>query len=232
MLKDQRRELSLSTAGVMLSIVRARSALPVQFIFTALNALGVFLITIYNTSTPDLYPNNSHHKLGWVLTWLVGAQVVTGIISAYTGQRGHKTQAERNDYMPVSTEAMAEHHRIQSLRHGESYRLSNDSGQGTERNTESLRSHSVSSTGEDSELPGARKNELDESEEKHGLLHGSKVDKFLMSKIPGLLSSRVLRVFQLMYDIVDRSILLLGFAALLTGIVTYGGLFVSFSQYF
>jgi hypothetical protein len=219
-------QLSLTRPGVMLSIGRTRSALPVQFAFLCLNAIALLLGTIYNASTPDLYPNNAHHKLGWVLTWIMSAQIVVGVIKAYTGRQTNKEHAGQNDYLPVSTEAMQEHQRMENLRQAEAHRFSNDSGQGTERHTESLRSQSLSSTSEDQELPSAGKNEGEEQEERHGLLHGSRVDRFLGSKIPGLLSLRVLRVFQLVYGLVDRFILLLGFAAIQTGITTYGGLFV------
>jgi hypothetical protein len=208
----------------MLSITRSRYSLPVQFFFLALNAVGVVLITIYNASTPDMYPNNAHHKLGWILTLVVSAQFVMGVISAYTGRQDGK----RDAFIPVSTEAMEEHQRIHNLRLAETYRFSNDSGQGTELNTESLRSQSISSRGED-ELPEARQahEEDDNDVEKQGLMHGSRVDKYLSKRIPGLLSRKVLRFLQFCYDVVDRLILILGFAALATGIITYGGLFVS-----
>ena len=213
--------------GVVLSITRSRYSLPVQFVFLALNIVGVVLATVYNTSTPDLYPNNAHHKLGWILTWVVSAQAVMGVISVYTGRQGAKPEA----FNPVSTAAMEEHQRIQNLRIEETYRFSSDSGQGTELNTESLRSQSISSRGED-ELPEARQagEEDDTDVEKQGLMHGSRVDKYLSQRIPGLLSRRVLRFLQFSYDVVDRLILILGFAALATGIITYGGLFVSSSK--
>ena len=213
----------------MLSISRSRYRLPLQLLFLALNALGVLLATIYNASTPDLYPNNAHHKLGWVLTWVAGAHLVMGLASAYT-QRKDKLE-ERVSLIPVSTEAMAEHHRIHNPRQAETGRFSGDSGQGTEPNTESLRSQSISSTGsDDHHLPSAyqdRAFEHKDTEEKDGVTLGSKVDRYLAGKISRLLSSRVLRIVQLFYDVVDRLILILGFVALTTGIVTYGGLFVS-----
>ena len=213
----------LISPGVMLSIARSRYSLPVQFLFLALNTVGILLATVYNARTPDLYPNNAHHKLGWVVTWVVGAQIVLGVISAYKGRRDGKRE-ERAAFIPVSMEAMEEHQR----KHGETHRFSNDSGQGTEPNTESLRSQSISSRSEH-DLPSEyREHEEDYDEvEKHGLMHGSKVDTFLSKRIPGLLSSRVLRVFHFFYDAIDRVILLLGFMALATGIITYGGLFVS-----
>ncbi|CZR57527.1 related to YTP1 [Phialocephala subalpina] len=204
--------------SVMISIARSRYTLPVQFLFLITNGIGVFLITIYNASTPDLYPNNAHHKLGWILTWIISAQVVLGIISAYTNRN------DDHGFMPISTEAMAEHQRRHDLRRAETYRFSNDSGQGTEPNTESLRSQSISST--HSDLPDTHKHEDEEEEEEKGLMHGSKVDKFLKSRIPGLLSSRVLKAFRFAYNAVDRLILILGFVGFTTGIISYGGFFM------
>jgi hypothetical protein len=189
-------------------------------VFLAVNGAGVLLVTLYNASTPDLYPNNAHHKLGWVLTWVTGAQVVIGVISAYT-----KRKDNRGSFVPVSTENIERH---QALSQVEIYRFSNDSGQGTEPNTESLRSQSISSNNSDDHLPDVRReHEEEDQDEKHGLMHGSKVDRFLSRKIPGLLSSRVLKIFGFFYNVVDRVILILGFVALTTGMVTYGGLFVS-----
>lgn len=215
----------------MFSISRSRYSPTVQFLFLALNAIGVLLATIYNASTPDLYPNNAHHKLGWLLTWIVSTQILMGVVSAYAGPHGTTPHPDRIGFIPVSSEAMEEHQRVHDLRAAEIYRFSNDSGQGTEPNTESLRSQSISSTEDEHQIPALSRRNTDESteEEKHGLLHGSRVDQFLSKKIPGLLSSRVLRFFQFLYDAVDRVILILGFIALTTGFVTYGGLFVSIS---
>lgn len=207
----------------MISIARSRYTLAVQFLFLTINGIGVFLITIYNANTPDFYSNNAHHKLGWILTWVVGAQVLLGIISAYAGKD------DRGSFMRVSAAAMEEHTRRHELRSQETYRFSNDSGQGTEPNTESLRSQSISST--HSDLPDVREH-VEEDEEKNGLMHGSKVDRFLKSKIPGMLSSRMLKVFRFLYNAVDRVILILGFIGFTTGIITYGGFFVSLSIHF
>ena len=209
----------------MLSIARSRYTLLVQFSFLALHAVAVLLGTVYNATTPDLYPNNAHHKIGWVLTWLVCFHIMNGVILAYTGR--YKTNIrEQEGFNPVSTQAMAEHHRL----HDDAYRFSNDSGQGTEPNTESLRSQSISSTGDRDQLPDIHNHEGEDYEEKIGLLHGTKLHGFLISHMPGLLSSRVLQVFGLLYDLVDRVVLILAFLALSTGAITYAGLFVSIPQ--
>ncbi len=207
----------------MFSISRSRYTLPVQFGFLVLNSVGVLLVIIYNASTPDLYPNNAHHKLGWIVTWVMGVQAFIGLISAYAGRN---KGMGRIAYHAITSEAMKEHQQIHNLRQAETYRFSNDSGQGTEPNTESLRSHSTSSNYSD-HLPEVLSHHEEEQGEKLGLIHGSKVDKYLAEKIPRIVSSKFLRVFRLFYSTVDRLILLLGFVTLTSGIVTYGGFFVS-----
>lgn len=209
----------------MLSISRSRLSLPTQFAFLALNGGGLICSIIYNASTPDLYPNNSHHKLGWFLICIVTAQALLRLISAYAGHRGEKEE-ENSGYIPVSREAMAEYTRMHE-RPKPIPRLSDDSGQGTEPGTESLRSQSMSLSGDD-------ENTLNESEndefEKVGLMEGTQVDQYLSKRLPGLLSARLLGTIRFACDFVDRVILLLGFAILTSGFVTYGGLFVSFAS--
>ncbi|KAH8661408.1 hypothetical protein BGZ60DRAFT_380826 [Tricladium varicosporioides] len=212
--------------GVLLSISRSRYKLPVQLTFLAINGIGVFLATIYNTSTPDLYPNNAHHKLGWVLTWTVCAQAIMGIISAYGNRRGGKSE-ERKAFIPISAEVMAEHQRLHGHSPSDIYRFSNDSGQGTEPNTESLRSQSISSASSDQQpLPELRHDEEDEQFEKVEFANGSRLDRYLSKKIPGLLSSRALQSLHFFHNAIDRIILIFGFVALTTGIITYGGFFM------
>ncbi len=93
----------------MLSLARSRYTLLSQFIFIATNGAGVLLGVIYNTNTPDLYPNNSHHKLGWIVTWVVGAQVLIGLLGRIAGAlSGKRTQVdaasgEYQAFIPVST---------------------------------------------------------------------------------------------------------------------------------
>ncbi|KAK0101534.1 hypothetical protein ONS95_006700 [Cadophora gregata] len=211
--------------SVMFSISRSRFSLPSQIIFLAVNAIGLFLATIYDASTPDLYPNNAHHKIGWVLTWMMSAQVVMGVIQVYARKDRRLATAE---FTPISAEAITEHQRMQSLTQARIHRLSNDSGQGTEPNTESLRSRSQSLTSADwtDSLPELEAGDEEEMEEKHGLMHGTSVDTFLTSKDPDLISSRLLRVLKYIYNAIDRLVLILGFIALTSGIATYGGFFM------
>jgi hypothetical protein len=212
----------------MLSISRSRYRFLVQFIFLGTNAVGVLLAIIYNASTPDLYPNNAHHKLGWVLTSIVGAQILLGMVSAFAGRKPQNNHKERASLIPISQEAIAEHQRINDVQFQDECRFSRDSGHGTEPNTDSLRSHSVSSVGSDHlPLPEMR-NDLLEGvvEEDAHLLRSRKLDHVLFSGIFGSFSSRLLRAVEFFYDFTDCYILLLAWAAFLTGWVTYGGFFV------
>lgn len=227
--------------AVMLSIARSRYTLALQFVFLAANALGVLLGTIYNNSTPDLYPNNAHHKLGWLVTWVVLAQVLIGLLGRLAGalkneSRETANKSEYQSFIPVSTAAMAEHHRINESRFTHEYRLSNDSGQGTEPCTESLRSHSRSSSNEVSpRISDAHRKEYIEGDDdlEDGLpmpmpssRNGNKSNSIFV-KVAGKISSRIWTILLSVYNFIDRVILLLGFVALCLGIITYGRFFVS-----
>jgi hypothetical protein len=154
------------------------------------------------------------------------------LLQAYTGrpEESHYVD-ERTAFMPISTKAMEEHGQIHNVAGVQGYRFSNDSGQGTERNTESLRSHSTSF---DEEVDENRVSNIDlgydaehETVEKRGILQNKALDRFFMKKLPTLLSSRTLRGLEIVYEVINRVILILGFMALTTGIVTYSGIFVS-----
>ncbi|KAG9848165.1 hypothetical protein KCU98_g5561, partial [Aureobasidium melanogenum] len=61
--------------AVMLSLADSRSKLLAQFVFLSMNALGVALAISYNALTPDLYPNNAHRKIGWVITLIANTDI-------------------------------------------------------------------------------------------------------------------------------------------------------------
>ncbi|KAK5653554.1 hypothetical protein OQA88_8813 [Cercophora sp. LCS_1] len=216
--------------AVMLSLARSRYTLASQFVFTMVNGVGVLLGTIYNASTPDLYPNNAHHKLGWVVTWVVGAQVMVGLLARVSGVLSHGVDRshERQSFIPMSTEAMAEH----ESQYQPGYRLSNDSGQGTEPHTESLRSPSLSSGADSPTFPtrDGRKEYQEDTEnedlEAHlPVLSRPRAARSAIQKLAKLVSSRFWKFFTFGYDFVDRTILILGFVTLCTGIITFGRFF-------
>ncbi|KAH8653317.1 hypothetical protein BX600DRAFT_74605 [Xylariales sp. PMI_506] len=219
--------------GVMFSLARSRYTLPVQFLFLIANALGLALGISYNTNTPDLYPNNAHHKIGWIATWVVCAQVVIGLVGKIAGfmSRDHAMRQsgkeEEHAFIPVSTENMAEHQRRNDAIYLPKYRHSNDSGQGTEPNTESLHSNSTSGHRSPEELEDRDVNyEDDDLELKTVELNGSKSStNSIVARIAGKLSGRTWKVLLYGYNVVDRIILILGFIALATGIITWARFF-------
>jgi len=176
--------------------------------------MSVLIAAIYNTKTPDLYPNNAHHILGWVLTWIMSAQLVMGVMSVHTKRK------DNHKFIPVSQQAILEHQRHHDLERTDSYRFSNDSGHGTQTISETSSSH-LSSVGEHAEEAQV---DLEDEEEKQGLMQGSAVHRFLSNQVPGF-SSRTRRILRYFYNATDRVILILGFVALATGGITYGGFF-------
>ncbi|KAG7149277.1 putative membrane protein C3B8.06 like [Verticillium longisporum] len=94
--------------AVMLSLARSRYTLASQSVFLAFNALGVLVGAIYNAATPDLYPNNAHHKAGWVFTWISLAQVCIGLFgrtTRYFRVRLHTREASSDTvYQAVTSE--------------------------------------------------------------------------------------------------------------------------------
>ncbi|KAI0097450.1 hypothetical protein GGR51DRAFT_578114 [Nemania sp. FL0031] len=222
--------------AVMLSIARSRYTLAAQFLFLLTNAIGVLVGIVYNANTPDLYPNNAHHKLGWLVTWVVGAQVLVGLVGRVAGMMGTSSnqgrgkEAEEQSFIPVSTEAMAEHHRMHQDMFSSQYRESNDSGQGTERNTESLRSASLSTmVGQESpiELSDRRRHYEDDDDDldiKPTELRSTSASQSI-AKITSKISGKAWKIIMVGYELVDRTILILGYVTLCTGLITYARFF-------
>ncbi|KAI1826586.1 hypothetical protein F4861DRAFT_529706 [Xylaria intraflava] len=222
--------------AVMLSIARSRYTLACQFLFLLTNAIGVFVGVGYNASTPDLYPNNAHHKLGWLVTWVVGAQVLISLVGRVAGtingsSRPGRVREEAQSFIPVSTEAMAEHHRMNQDIFSSPYRHSNDSGHGTERNTESLRSGSLSTmAGLESaiELNDRRAQYEDDEADlafKPAEMQSLGAARSFILKIASKISDRVWKVIMFVYEFINRTILILGYITLCTGLITYARFF-------
>ena len=215
----------------MFSITRSRLALPTQLLFLVLNGLGVVFGTIYNVNTPDLYENNAHHRIGWIATWIMTAQAVMSLLFLYSGRskKIHASSLERAAFLPVSIEAMTEHSNATPY---SDYRWSGDSGQGTERSSyHNSREASPTNMGRYAK-PKAEPEDEDDDGNDHAppsprFLRNSFMDKYLAHRIPRILSKRLCKALEAAYEVIDRTVLVLGFIALLTGGVTYAGYFVS-----
>ncbi|KAK4464255.1 hypothetical protein QBC42DRAFT_171759 [Cladorrhinum samala] len=245
----------LLPAAVMLSLARSRYAPLSQIIFAAVNAGGLLLAVVYNAATAeDLYPGNVHHGFGWVISVILGVQIIVGGLGRVAGKMskpetkaGIEDKKEDSGFIPVSTKAMAEHESRynKETNNDEPYgrRFSDDSGQGTEIGTESLRGGSRGSVSSPPQSPTVlvhgryatkEQEEYDDFEDEDlgeettamvsGMKKGGKANK-VAAKVASKISDRLWKVLMFGYDAVDRTILILGFVALCTGVATYGRFF-------
>ena len=209
----------------MFSVARSKLAFLVQSIFLAVNLLGLVTGTIANTSTPDLYINNAHHKIGWVATWIVTAHVVMSLIFIYSGRNAtSSTTSERASFLTQTL------HRMNRPILKETW--SGDSGQGTEPYSSSSSARTSRTLSPDRDYEYTKEDQLDETDEvplrqspKSAWFKSSRIDGFLSRYIPRLDSQKFMKVAEVLYEIIDRTILILGFIAITTGIVTYTGIF-------
>lgn len=206
----------------MLSVTRSRLTSVVQLAFLGLNLIGLLLGTIYTGKSPDLYPNNSHHQIGWLSIWVVLAQTVM-ILSSFFRSRGKASRTT----IPISVEVMARHHQAHTA-------LLQDQGghiynRECNSNSMSPRNNSMSgSTDCDEDLLHRMhdcphtESEMDLTEKRS--LVDTVVDRVL-SRLPPRLPQKVTKVMDVSREFIDYTILLLGFLAFTTGIVVYGGIF-------
>ncbi|KAF1808382.1 hypothetical protein P152DRAFT_405601 [Eremomyces bilateralis CBS 781.70] len=222
--------------GVVFSVAGSRYTLPAQFLFLLVNAVAVLFAVIYNASTPDLYEHNVHHPIGWAITWIAVAWAVMAILNVYTS-RAKATHRTSYDCEPVSAANIAQYDRLREQSPYDEVRWSGDSGQGTERHSSSLlgahtRSPSIASETRPFDL-GHSNIRLDDAEddepdepEKRSFLRNTYVDKMLSRNVYRIAAFRkTLKVMSFIYTAVERTILILGFLALTSGGVVYGGIF-------
>ena len=219
--------------GIMLSLARYRYALVAQLSFLGVHGLGVLLGTIYSGKTPDLYEDNAHNKIGWIVTWVVLAQTINGVIKLYeSGTHAHGADGEEQTaFLPMSQEAMAQHEQWHGVRTSEHYRYSRDSGQGTEPESPGGESYSPLQEEEDMDhfnyhRPQRMDTEAD-LDEKRAIPQFPAINH-LVSRFSSFVPKRAVTFMNMVYDVLNGLILILGFVAITTGIVVYGGVFVSF----
>jgi hypothetical protein len=220
----------------MLSIAKSRYTFPWQAFFVLLNTVGVLLGFIYDAKVPNLYEHNVHYRMGWLFTWISVAWLLMGIVNMYS----RKTEGRRHSGQQMSAANMARYQRIQQTQEPENPRWSRDSGQGTERNSASL----FSSTGSgspsadfenqrfgDSTPAYHHDDEMDEEieVEKRSFLRNTRVDRFLSSKLHKYATDRAFNINKWTYIFFERTMLILGFFAITSGFVVFGGLAVSLS---
>lgn len=216
----------------MLSLTSSLYTMPSQFVFLLLNDTGVLVGVLYNLYTPDLYPGNAHHSIGWIVTWVSTAHFIVSMIGWVARcRRGHDS-TETLPFMRLPTD---EEHADSSFAADNNLlarrcRISNDSEQDAGPNTDSLPGNSTSSSSLEEATPMSR---ADKETDVPGHGHGrAPLGSFaptgkLALRATMAVSSRLWKHIGIGYKIIDRFILPLGFIAFTTGIVTYGRFFVS-----
>ncbi|KAL8821342.1 MAG: hypothetical protein Q9223_000607 [Gallowayella weberi] len=220
--------LTILTA-VMLSIARSHLALVTQIGFFVLNAFGLLVSIIYNGKTPDLYENNLHHKFGWFITAVVLAQIMVGVLrhGANSKDAGEALVEERHAFMPVSTDHMTGYQQLHPQSVASMHRYSHDSGHGTE--PDSSRSSSLAGRGDEKDEETDRfrdhAHNFSTADLDSPTLPGTAKPSGFAFRISQLIPSQVMKLMTAFYDAVDILILIAGFVAILTGFITYGGVF-------
>lgn len=208
----------------MLSITRSRATLPLQIAFSILNAVSIFCATVYNARTPDLYPNNAHHKIGWIITLVFCGQIsigLSGSIAKIIRNFGSKELSDASESRAFLL--AASNSREQSMGFEDAQEVSPTSP--------SFRNSSVSTAYDETagDLPDPKDYDLetyDEAFDTPPSTSNDNLHRLLPSRAVTVVFSQMQRFLVLFYRVVDRIILPFGFVALATGIITFARFFV------
>ncbi|QIX00584.1 hypothetical protein AMS68_006101 [Peltaster fructicola] len=216
-------------AAIMLSVARSRYHLPAQVVFHVINGLGVFAGFVYNHATPDLYVVNAHHIMGWVLHAMAITWTLLSFCSAFNDwqKKDSPSSADRPLLSPHQPD-FNQLHRYADR--SPVNRWSQDSGMFSASRASS--SDSVTKKQESQPLsPGASDDaplddyEQESEHEKRGFLGNEKMDEMLSRHAQLLSNSFVSKTIRFSQIVTEKFLLLLGFATLASGFVTYGGIF-------
>ncbi|KAF2211174.1 hypothetical protein CERZMDRAFT_98905 [Cercospora zeae-maydis SCOH1-5] len=207
--------------AIFLSVARSRYCLPAQVLFHIVNGLGILAGVVYNRSTPDLYANNAHHPLGWVI---VALTIVWTLLSMYTayGEHTRNQSSPTQRPLPFPTRCMT-HFETHSPYNDESSRDSRDSGFGSRQNSTDGAYQKPEEPPSDDEFDSEKLD--DEESEQRGFLGSRRVDRFLAGSVQRLSSGRAIRMLRVSQTLWEKILLLLGFVGLASGFIISGGLF-------
>ncbi|PTD10660.1 hypothetical protein HYE67_006353 [Fusarium culmorum] len=212
--------------AVMFSLTRSRFTLPAQLVFLASNTVGVFLGVVYNNNTPDLYPGNAHHKIGWTATWVICAQVLVSVVGYIAGAFRSDENSRETRYLLHIPSPEAELPLYSGYHDDSPYRTSDDTGRGTEPNSPSLQSNSVSTLNGMGSSPQNPSKEYEDDQDLEELSLSSPTPQGTLARHGSkLATSRVWKHLDIGRKVIDRIILPFGSIVLATGIATFGRFF-------
>ncbi|KAF8459502.1 hypothetical protein BGX38DRAFT_1149149 [Terfezia claveryi] len=192
-----------------------------QLVFIGCNLLGVACSILYNMRTPDLYPNNIHHKLGWMIMGLLTIHIAMGVLlrqsSGSIGGLGSIRKRE-GSYTPVYTSA-DEDEELDDLVVSPR-RTSGDNGLGAERSS-SFPEHSA-------ELGHERGyHRVKDPDSLLQVLGFTRVGSFLQRHVPYIFTPTVLRVNNILFSLIICLLPIIGFVQITAGLAVVTGIFVA-----
>jgi len=194
----------------MLSLASSHYHVPVQISFLVANIVGIVFSAIHARLTEDLYPGASHRKLGWSLVVILGLQACVGVLARVV----RNSRRGGGGFVPVPTQESDAYARIYRDRR------SADSGHCGSVDRESSGYNDDEEGYEQewvSEKPASGRRWMD-----LGALESA-----LSARVPGFFNERVVRTCDIVYSLIARIMIPLGFAQICLGVVTGGGIFVS-----
>lgn len=195
------RSISLTALAVMLSVANSRTRLPVQLVFAITSGIGALLGGIYSHLTPDLYGKQKHNPVGYVGIVFSLLWIATTLVPK---ARSYSKSFHNNQQ---SYEAL-----LQSS-HSSSFELEQEY--------------------QDDELHSSILDDADGTDAK--LENGGRFYHFTTSAIfsraiAWMASKSLVQALRTLRAIFDRTILVLGFLCIVTGVVVFSGSFVSRSD--
>ncbi len=201
----------------MLNLAKSNLRYPSHIVFLGLHGIGTVFGLAYNSRTPDLYPKSSHNGLGWVLSALIFAHFIVGVVKDSIGRTSESgTKDERAPFIAEATG-----------------RMSREDDRNMEASSPPSRSSSSRSA---SPFPNVSESSVETGSETLMSVHlhcNSRVEHAYdepmtwsrrWANVSG--SSLLVRFLDVWFDFVEQGLLILGFVAICTGIVTMAGIFV------
>lgn len=202
----------------------------IRSVFLALNGIGLVSGIIVNAKTEDLYKGNVHRHIGWVATGIVLAHALIDVLLRFAKQSRTKQSKEREGvgssfrnsmrtvYQSICSRLLANEDRLDRISRPENGRdvprISQHHPFGEYENSES--DDEVAEDEYKSLVPGRR------SFLRDNFIHRDFSRRSLTSASFGLL-----KILEFLYKAIDWTILVVGYITLVTGGVTYTGIFVS-----
>ena len=205
-------------------------------IFLSLSGLGLVFGIIVNTKTADLYKGNAHKSIGWVAMGMVVVHALTDAILRFT-KRSRTIYPEATESTGTSCCPSIDtvHQIIHSRRPGINGQVSGISRLNSGHGLPNISQHHPSRERESSE---SESDDDDEGEDEYkslvpsrwGFLRNRFIHKYSSRRIPDMALSKLPRMFEFLHKAIDWTILVVGYVTLVTGGVTYTGIFVSERQ--